>query len=106
MFEITIAPGAWSSIARPLIEEVSPAWSIFFVGYVSVVTFAIIRVITAVFLRETLQVATNDNDLMIAERILQKNKYMENVKALWEDADLSGDGTISEEEFSRFLEDP
>jgi hypothetical protein len=75
MFEITFAPGAWAKAGRPIIENVHEAWALFFVGYVATVSFAIIRVITAVFLRETLQVANADSELAIADKITQKNKF-------------------------------
>merc|ERR1719281_1423440 len=46
MFQITMSPGAWGLLGRPIIEEVSPAFAWFFVFYVGGVSFAIIRIIT------------------------------------------------------------
>merc|ERR1719161_1211395 len=63
MFQITMAPGAWGSLGRPIIEEVSPGFAWFFILYVGGVSFAIIRIITALFLRQTLQVAASDEEL-------------------------------------------
>lgn len=106
MFEITFAPGAWAKVGRPLMEEVHGAYSLFFVAYVAGVTFAIIRVITAVFLRETLQVASNDSELAIASKLTQKNKYKKEVQQLFTAADKSGDGHVSLPEFEQILENP
>eukprot|EP00746_Dinoflagellata_sp_MGD_P010847 gnl/MRDRNA2_/MRDRNA2_122547_c0_seq1.p1 gnl/MRDRNA2_/MRDRNA2_122547_c0~~gnl/MRDRNA2_/MRDRNA2_122547_c0_seq1.p1 ORF type:complete len:682 (-),score=145.22 gnl/MRDRNA2_/MRDRNA2_122547_c0_seq1:33-2021(-) len=104
MFEITL--GGWSKVGRPIIEEVHPAFCVFFVFYVAGVSFAVMKVITAVFLRETLQVANNDDEMMIAEKMRQKNKYMEKIKQLFQQADSSGDGNVTWEEFSGILDDP
>merc|ERR1719235_1275923 len=46
MFQITMAPGAWGVVGRPIIEEVSGAFAWFFVAYVGVVSFAIVRIIS------------------------------------------------------------
>merc|ERR1719191_508148 len=62
MFQITMAPGAWGVVGRPIIEEVSGAFAWFFVAYVGVVTFATIRVITSLFLRQTLDIAARDEE--------------------------------------------
>merc|ERR1719359_422433 len=106
MFEITFAPGAWAKVARPIIEEVNGFYALFFVGYVSGVTFAIIRVITAVFLRETLQVASHDSEIQISDKLSQKSKYKEDVKQLFQAADKTGDGRVSHEEFEDILNNP
>merc|ERR1719375_2521585 len=52
MFQITMAPGAWGVVGRPVIEKVSPLYAWFFIIYVGGVSFAVIRVITALFLRQ------------------------------------------------------
>merc|ERR1719387_2174855 len=60
LFEITLAPGAWARIGRLLIFEVSPWFSLFFIPYGWGVSFAIVRVISALFLKQTLAVTAND----------------------------------------------
>merc|ERR1719310_1810834 len=90
MFQITMAPGAWGLLGRPIIEEVSPAFAWFFVFYVGGVSFAIIRIITALFLRQTLQVAASDEALMKSEKIKAQRKYTENIRNLFVKADTSG----------------
>merc|ERR1740123_175820 len=51
MLEVTLS-GGWPNYARPLVE-IYPHFSLFWGLYVSSVTFAVIRIITAIFLRET-----------------------------------------------------
>jgi len=52
-YEITMAPGSFLQ-HRYLFDEVHPLLSIVIAGYVCFVTFAVIRVITALFLKATL----------------------------------------------------
>merc|ERR1719346_239900 len=64
MFEVTLS-GCWPTYVRPVIEQVSVFYAIFFVLYVSLVVFAVIRVITALFLRETLRAAEADTFMVM-----------------------------------------
>jgi hypothetical protein len=60
IFEITMAPGGFIKY-RPLYETVSnPLVAVLFLTYVCLVTFAVVRVITAMFLKATL--AASDKD--------------------------------------------
>merc|ERR1711977_605702 len=51
MFQIT--NGNWGSVGRPLIEEIDPHFAWFFLFYVGTLSFAILRVVAAIFLRQT-----------------------------------------------------
>merc|ERR550537_635440 len=55
MFEMTLAPGTWDKTGRTMIYEVSQLYILFFLGYLVLVTFALIRTIGAIFLKETLE---------------------------------------------------
>lgn len=48
VFEITFG-GGWQQYARPLVEEVSVFWAVFFVFYIAGVVFAMFKIITALF---------------------------------------------------------
>jgi len=104
MFEITLS-GGWPQYARPLIEDVNPMFAGFFAIYVSAVVFAIIRIITALFLKETLQVAGQDQEMMVAEQMRRKNTYADKLRHVFEEADTSGDGMVSYDEFQTVLDD-
>jgi len=105
MFQITMAPGAWGLIGRPLVEEVSPAFAWFFVLYVGGVSFAIIRIITALFLRQTLAVAAGDEQMMKQEKIKSQRKYTESVRDLFLHVNPSGTGEVTFDEFQQLLMD-
>eukprot|EP00913_Durusdinium_trenchii_P018878 g17739.t2 len=60
----------------------------------------VIRVITAVFLRETLEAANNDAELIVQERLRQKAKYVKKLEGIFVAMDESGDGMLTEEEMT------
>merc|ERR1719281_1786161 len=75
IFEITMAPGGFIQYRR-LYEEVHPLFGIFFVCYVCVVTFAVVRVITAMFLKATLSASDSDEKNTAKERAEQWTEYI------------------------------
>jgi len=98
MFEFTFS-GGWPTYARPVVEQVHWSYAVFFAFYVSVVVFAVTRIITALFLKDTLQIAANDADMMVQEQMASKQRYTEKLRDLFELADASGNGSITLEEF-------
>ncbi|CAJ1342233.1 unnamed protein product [Effrenium voratum] len=105
MYEITFA-GNWPTRARPVLETVDHSYAIFYLVYITFIVFAVIRVITAVFLRETLEAANNDAELMVQERMRQKKRYIKKLEGIFEAMDDSGDGVLSEDEMTTLLMDP
>ena len=74
--------------------------------HVVIVVFAVTRVITALFLKDTLQVASADAEMVMQERVLKRAKYIDKLNELFSKADTSGDGKISLEEFKEMMEMP
>lgn len=105
MFEVTLA-GCWPQYVRPVLDNVSPWYAIFFMSYVAGVVFAVIRIITAIFLKRTLQVASQDEELMICEKLKERDRILRKLKIFFEEADASGDGAISLDEFEKILSNP
>merc|ERR1712224_86259 len=62
MFQITMAPGAWAGTGRMCIFDVNSWYVLFFVPYGVLVSFAVIRVISALFLKQTMAAAAVDPD--------------------------------------------
>merc|ERR1712150_311692 len=88
------------------IEEVSPVFVFFFLVYVAFVVFAVMRIITALFLRDTLKVASSDDAMIVKERIKSSHAYEAKMKDLFATLDLSGDGIVSIKEFRGMLTVP
>lgn len=93
MFEITFAVGTWGRCGRVVIYSVNRLYAVFFLGYLAVVSFAMIRVIAAIFLKDTLNSAGRDGEAATAD----ENKDPRYVKEIWDvfkTMDLDGDGQI------------
>jgi hypothetical protein len=105
MFEATLS-GGWPNYARTLIEEVSPWFCVFWICYVLIVVFAVIRVITALFLQKTMEAARGDEEMMLMQKLREKETYVSKIKKFLDDADENGDGTMDRDELNHLLEHP
>jgi len=102
MYELTL--GNWTPITRCLIEKVGEMYGPLILLYRFTVGFAIVRVITGVFLHETFKVAAMDDDLMILQKQRSASRHRRKMLALVKQADTSNDGVIQREEFLGILE--
>merc|ERR1719379_602203 len=65
-----------------------------------------IRIITAIFLKETLAAAAADQEHAIRERMRKRDKDIAQLRAIFTDFDEDGTGFVTLDEFKRILEDP
>merc|ERR1719188_2550932 len=93
VFELTFS-GCWPNYARKLVEDVSPFYAVFFVVYIVAVTFAMFRIITALFLRDTLALASSDAETAVQEKIKQRERYAAKLMDFFIAADTSADGFL------------
>ncbi|CAE8614705.1 unnamed protein product [Polarella glacialis] len=104
MFEILFAN--WAPACRVLVDNVSEWYSIFFLIYRCVIGFAVINVLNAVFVQQTLKAASSDEELSFKQRQKDQVKYAQKVKKLFQSMDVSDDGLITFDEFALLVEDP
>jgi len=104
-FEITFA-GNWPTNTRPVLEKVNHGFAIFFVCYITLVVFAIIRVISAVFLKDTLDAAQNDAEALVVDKMHKKQEFMVKLEGIFKAIDDTGSGIISEERLTTILSNP
>lgn len=100
LFEVTLA-GCWPQYFRPLIEHVSVFYGVFAVAYITIVVFAVIRIITAIFLKETLQVASTDSEMMVNEMRERTQKNAEKLEIVFTALDIEGRGVLNFDQFAR-----
>jgi len=107
MFEITIPGlGGWGSVVHIVIDEVDPAFGIFFTFYVAVVCFASLRVISALFIKQTMLIASSDDETVLQERMRQKGRYVYTLRQAFNDvAPKQHHGSVNEEEFQIIMKD-
>lgn len=104
IFEMTFA-GNWPIYARPILERVDQSYCIFYILYISVVVFAIKTVISAIFLKVTLETAGDDAEMVIQERQAKQAAYVHKVGQVFNALDTSGDGSITMDEMCALMQD-
>jgi len=98
---------SWTQYSRPLIEEVSstifgPFWLCYIVG----VNFTLMKVVGALFLKQTLQVAQADEARLEVSRLKRRQiLFSECLSNIFAAGDESGDGAISDTEFHAMILD-
>ncbi|CAJ1348651.1 unnamed protein product [Effrenium voratum] len=104
LYEITFA-GNWPTYARPVIRDVGSYFALFFLAYITLIVFAVIRVITAIFLKDTLDAANNDAELLVVERLQKKASYVKKLETIFQSI-REANGMISQARLEETLEDP
>jgi len=105
LFEATFTTG-WPKESRKMIEQVDGWLAIFWVLWTVAINFAVMRVIGALFLKQTMNVASDDADRMAVQKMKEKEKFAELIRSIFQKGDESGDGEISAEEFVAMIYDP
>ncbi|CAK9003562.1 Voltage-dependent T-type calcium channel subunit alpha-1I [Durusdinium trenchii] len=105
LYEMTFA-GNWPVNARPVMEKVNQGFVIFYLLYITIIVFAVIRVISAIFLKDTLDEAHNDAQQLVLDRLKKKADYVQRLEGLFRTIDASGQGMIKEERLQEILANP
>jgi len=106
MFEATFSAKWATHLARPLIDDVSPWFSVFWILYTVAINFAVIRVIAALFLKETMTAAAADAERVAFEKAKDRDKVASVLREVFEMGDSSGDGIIRRDEFEAMMRNP
>lgn len=105
MFQITLS-GSWPVLARPTVESMSWFYVLFWLMYIIIVWFGVLRVLTALFLKQTMEVAQCDHETLIKDKMREKARYAAALREFFLDVDKDGDGSINHTEFHNALSDP
>lgn len=105
MFECTFSSG-WGFYTRPMIEEVSLGFALFWGVYIVCINFAMIRVIAAIFLKQIMFVACLDEKRIAMEKEKERASVATELQKMFAIADSSKNGAISRHEFDKMLQDP
>eukprot|EP00913_Durusdinium_trenchii_P020446 g19207.t1 len=104
MFEVLFAN--WAIPARICVEYVHEAFIYIFIFYRCLVGFAVLNVVSAVFVQQTMKVAQQDQEYMMNLKQKQAENYAQKLKRFFTTLDSSGDGLVSWDEFAVLLHDP
>jgi len=104
MFELTLAN--WVPACELLTEHVNEWYALPLLLYKCTAGYAVLAVITGVFLHETFDVAGTDDTVMIAQRERAMLKHREKMGHIFSECDTSGDGKLLFDEFCAIVDDP
>eukprot|EP00929_Paragymnodinium_shiwhaense_P088433 TRINITY_DN48763_c0_g1_i1.p1 TRINITY_DN48763_c0_g1~~TRINITY_DN48763_c0_g1_i1.p1 ORF type:complete len:683 (-),score=102.24 TRINITY_DN48763_c0_g1_i1:111-2159(-) len=104
MYELTM--GNWVPISRTVIRNINDWYVLFFLTYRTIVGFAVLKVITAIFNAETLRVAQSDDAIMLMQKERLVRKHTQRMEQLMLEGDTSQDGELCIQEFIDLIEDP
>merc|ERR1719369_1445082 len=97
LFTVTTTEG-WSEVARTCMQVQGWTWILFCV-YLYVSTFAIMNVIVAVIVENTLDQAGAQREKFMARQEGARKAACANIYKVFCDADADGNGVITQEEF-------
>jgi hypothetical protein len=95
LFEAFTGGADWDNLVQPLIRDIHPILGVAFAFYIAFAVFAMMNVVTGVFVESALVSARQDQDV---ELINCLSEVFNNT-----DADEDNDGMISREEFDRLI---
>mmetsp|Transcript_25761 Transcript_25761/g.60159 ORF Transcript_25761/g.60159 Transcript_25761/m.60159 type:complete len:1130 (-) Transcript_25761:48-3437(-) len=104
MFEFALAN--WITPARALTENVNELYMIFAIAHKVLIGFAMLTVLTGVFIQETFNVAESDDTIMVNHRNRMIRTHFKKMNMLFDAADVDCSGSIDKEEFFKVLENP
>jgi len=104
MFEIHMAN--WAKPCRLIVETLGEFVGDLFIFYRCIMGFALMTVIGAVFVQQTMSVVQNDNDIMILKKQKEAESYEKKFKLFFATLDKDADTKLSREEFNEVKVDP
>merc|ERR1711879_647260 len=97
--------GGWHRWADVLIFEVNELFAVFWIVFIIGINFATMRIIAAIFLKQTMAVANLDDQRMAIAKTKEREIMAEKLLEIFTKADTSGDGLITWDEFHPMMAD-
>jgi len=104
LFSITTTEG-WPEVARTCMKAQSWTW-IVFISYLYMTTFAVMNVVVAVIVENTLDQAGAQREKFVAKQRVAQHASCIKIYKFFNDADADGDGSITAEEFRKEMQQP
>lgn len=102
VFKATFS-GCWPTYADPVVNAVGPYYFPVWAAYVIAVVFTMSRIVSAMFVGETLRQASAEAETMVRDKMRETNAITKKLDALFRTADTSKDGHLTEEELADIL---
>jgi len=103
MYEITF--GNWPTPVRALTEHVDEVFIVYGVVHKTIIGFAAVGVLSAVFIQETFKVAQMDDNLMVRQTLRRERIHSLKMRKLFEEADEDMNGSVDLAEWETICQD-
>lgn len=87
------------------LSDVSGAYALLFVFFVTVAIFAVGNVVTGIFVENALESNQTDKEVLVQDELDAKRAYFFHMQEVFEELDDDTDGVITVDEFERKLDD-
>jgi len=77
----------------------------FFLAFIIFALFAVVNIVTGVFVDSAMTASSMDNSMMIQEEMTKKKTQLDQLRSAFEDLDMEGDGVFDADEFEERLRD-
>lgn len=94
----------WSDLASPL-KATGMHYYLLFLFYIAFLVFAVLNVLTGIFVDQALQIAQLDRDNVIKEEMEREKLFVRNLQKIFSTIDSGGTGYISWSQFQKHRED-
>lgn len=104
LFEAMTNGLSWTVYMEAL-QDVPVFYHGLFIVYIAVACFAIMNVVTGIFVETTMRVAHVDRDALVQEEVKNKQNYMIAAAQVFRDMDTDGSNEVTVEEFKKAMKD-
>jgi len=94
----------WGDIYAVL-HPLPPTYQYLFVAFTSFALFAVVNVVTGIFVESAIKTSAHDCEVIIQEEMGKSEAYKQTVLGIFEEMDTDGSGVISLEQFEKHLDD-
>jgi hypothetical protein len=95
----------WSEAAEAM-NPIGVHPTLAYILYIALTSFAVLNVVTGVFVENAMKIALRDRDLQVQVQLDQRKKIMERLLSVFNEADNDRDGTITWDDFEKHIGDP
>merc|ERR1712137_308097 len=105
LFEAITGGLDWEELAEPL-KATGMMYYALFLFYIAFLTFAVLNVLTGIFVDAAMSVAQKDRDSVISEELGQSQEYTDGMRRVLSEVDTNNSGYIYWKEFANHIDHP
>lgn len=93
----------WDEVSRPL-AHTTWFYMVIFAFYITFVVIGVLNVLTGIFVERAQELSGLDRDLLVQSEMKRDKAFLDQMKNIFEEADEDNSGSITWDEFKKYLE--